>query len=76
MGPPHFQPVLARETGQLERPANSGPSCLPSSLTLVSAPRALCDQRPLNIPLLRPRLDVPSVGRSHHQSLQPQRRSC
>lgn len=75
MRPPHFQPILARESEQLERPGNSGPSCLASSLSLVSPPGALCDQRPLNILQLLRRLGVPSILRSHHQSLQPQRRS-
>lgn len=75
MRPPHFQPILAREFEQLERPGNSGPSYLASSLSLVSPPGALCDQRPLNILQLLRRLGVPSILRSHHQSLQPQRRS-
>jgi hypothetical protein len=56
----------------LEHPGNSGPSCLVSSLSLVSPPGALCDQRPLNILQLLRRLGVPSIRRSHHQSLQPQ----
>lgn len=61
MRPPHFQPILAWESEQLEHPGNPGPSCLASSLSLVSPPGALCDQRPLNILQLLQRLGVPSI---------------
>lgn len=49
---------------------------LPCKLSVPGlSSRGLCDQRPLNILQLLRRLGVPSIRRSHHQSLQPQRRS-